>query len=388
MLLMSYEGYQISPAPGGSGEFEEYLLGKPVKFDIEIVNESLDGEHARAAEIAGEGNYAGILDTLRREGLLAEELNRVEREYALEAIPFLDEKDREMFTVLDLYDPSTARHCLETYLIAREKMEKEILHGVSLERLIADQEGVTLDQFYRACLLHDIGKVEVPRAVICNTFDDGLMLECLHHVYHRLYNEGKIPAWLGLNEGSTEDEIDRAFKKQHSLRCVQLVPAREVLSPIELAEIMERGYTGDETIMDMIKPHETRSGEILARAGYPTESQLSALHHNYENKILERPLSVSLLHIADVTQALRSGDRPYKTAFSMPKMMRIIAEHAREGKISPVVAYLWLTDDLRKYDAEPHDTLDQKKAEQDSEHLAIARSFVVQVGEGIKENLT
>lgn len=357
----------------------------------ETVAESHEGASARAEKIAGEGNYAHILDTLRTEGLLETEVKRVRREYALDDISFLNEGDKEMFAVLDLYDPGTARHCLETYQIARAKMEKEIIPGVSFARLIEKHESVSLDQFYRACLFHDIGKVEVPRAIIRNHTDDGHMLECMHHVYHMLYHDGKIPAWLHLKEDSTDEEIDHAFSDQHSLRCIQLVPASEVLSPDDLAEVRYRGYSGEETLMDMIKPHETYSAEILAGAGYPIESQIAALHHNYDNKTSEHPLAVSvlhmdvdlsdMLHIADVTQALRSGERTYKGAFSQPKMMHIIAEHAQEGKVSLLAAYLWLTDDMRKYEAKP--PTDAGEREQDERHLAFVRAFLAHAEEEV-----
>ncbi|MFZ2983746.1 MAG: hypothetical protein WA053_01545 [Minisyncoccia bacterium] len=358
----------------------------------ETAVESGERASARAEEIAGEGNYAQILDTLRREGLLPSEMKRVVREYALADIAFLNEADKEMFAVLDLYDPGTARHCLETYQIARGKMEKEIMPGVSFARLIEKQENVSLDQFYRACLFHDIGKVEVPRVVIRHHMDDGHMLECMHHVYHMLYHDGKIPEWLHLKEDATDEEIDHAFSAQHTLRCNQLIPAREVLSPSDLEEVQRRGYTGEETLMDIIKPHETHSGEILANAGYPVESEIAALHHNYDAKKSERPLAVSvlhmnvdlsdMLHIADVMQALRSGERTYKGSFSQPKAMRIITEHAQEGKVSLLSAYLWLSDDLHKYEEKP--PMDAKEREQDERHLAFVRAFLAHAEEEVQ----
>lgn len=357
---------------------------------IERSHITAEAAAAEAVQIAGEGNYATIIETLRERDLLEKEKSRVEREYELHEIPFLTERDREMFTVLDLYDPSTAHHCLETYRIARGKIEKEIIPDVSFARLLEKHEEVTTDQFYRACLFHDIGKVEVPRAVIRHRMDEGHMLECMHHVFHMLYHDGKIPAWLDLKEDATDLEIDEAFTKQHSLRCIHLVAARELLSPEELSEVERFGYTGDETLMDIIKTHEMRSGKILESAGYPIESQLASLHHNYGKKTPEHPIAVSvlhmsvdladMLHIADIVQAL-SAERSYKKAFSIPKAMHIIAEHAQEGRISLLAAYLWLVDELRVYEAAPKEALAEGQRDQDAPHLAAVQAFVAEAAE-------
>src|SRR3989344_1044027 len=113
-------------------------LGKESPHALSEEEESIENANARAVFIAGEGEYTTIRSTLREEGLIEREMQRVEREYALREIPFLNERDREMFTVLDLYDPATARHCFETYQIARKKIEKEIIPGVSFARLLEE----------------------------------------------------------------------------------------------------------------------------------------------------------------------------------------------------------------------------------------------------------
>ena len=47
--------------------------------------------HERAVEIAGQGDYAHMLETLRSEGLLQSEVERVTREYGLTDVSFADE---------------------------------------------------------------------------------------------------------------------------------------------------------------------------------------------------------------------------------------------------------------------------------------------------------
>ncbi len=343
----------------------------------------------RAIEIAGGGNYIKIIDSLRREGLLDKERERVRHAYALDKIPFLTKKDDEMFTILDLYDAETAKHCLETYKIAQEKMEVEILPGMTIKRLLQEGDGISLEQFYRACLFHDIGKVEIPRLVIQHEMGDGAMLGCLHRVYHDLYVSQKIPKSLGLTENPTNAALTEALEI-HRVRPIYLVPAREVLSEEGLTELKCFGFSGDETLMAIIMEHERVSGNILKAAGFPIEAELAAHHHNYNREPLQYPTAIDALHIsvdfadilhmADVTEAVSSLGRKYRKVFSMPKTMRTIVEHVEDGKISPFMAYLWLTDELRKYEnklRESGDTLDDNNDEKD---LAFVYPFLEKEG--------
>ncbi len=358
------------------------------------------GEHqheaapSRAIEIAGMGDYTRILEMLRAEGLLEREVERVRREYSLDEIGFVTDRDRELFTVIDLYDPGTARHCRETYRIGKEKMEKEIVPGVSFERLLRQKENIRLEQFYRACLLHDIGKVSVPRAVIRHHMGDNAMLGCLHPIYHQLYLANKIPASLGLAEDATDDVIDEALRTHHA-RAIYFVPAKEVLSPEALAEVRHYGFTGEETMMEIIQTHEASSGRILAGEGFSIESDLAAHHHNYSNEPLVHPIATGalhlsvdaadvakdMLHMADVTQALSSPERQYLDVFGMPKAMKTIVEHAEEGKIAAYAAYLWLLDDLAKYEAQRGTEGQAEPSDDIKNNLADVRAFLEKMRE-------
>lgn len=360
----------------------------PPELQDPITVEGQERAHARAVEIAGEGNYARILSTLSAEDLLSDERERVVEEYKLDELSFVNEHDKDMFTVLDLYDPGTARHCLETYKIAKDKIEKEIVPGVTLARLIERDEGISLDAFYRACLFHDIGKVEVPRVVVRNRTDDGHMLECLHHIYPALYHEGRIPKQWHLGRHPSDMSIDETLHSKHK-RPIELVPAKKVLSPEDLEEVQRFGYTGEETLMDMLRPHERLSGKILAEADYPVEAKIAALHHNYDDIEVENGYAIGalhlgvddveltdMLHIADVSQALQSTERPYKRMFREPRKMKIIVEHAEEERVKPFAAYLWLKDDLKKYESLPKQDLSEAEQKEDEHCLSDVRAFI------------
>lgn len=83
----------------------------------------------------------------------------------LETLDFLDERSWNLLAFLDVFDPHLLEHSLKTYEIAKHKVEKELLHGIVLARAF-EREGVQLEEFYRTCLLHDIGKITIPYEVL------------------------------------------------------------------------------------------------------------------------------------------------------------------------------------------------------------------------------
>ncbi len=308
--------------------------------------ESLENaHHLRAEAIARMGIYPGkALEMLQQEGLLEEEEKRVSKEYDLDGINLKNETVRAIFTLEDLYDPGTARHSRETYRIAQMKMDK-IIAGTSFRRL-SKNEGVSEDEFENGCIGHDFGKILLP-------------LSILH-------------------------ETDR--KKYRS-------PAREVLSPEDLTRVQGLGFTGDETLMEIMKEHERFSGEILEKAGLFVEAYIAAHHHNYGNKKLEKysatigALHISvledMLHLADIEQALLSADRPYKKAFTVPEMMVIIVDETKKNEDLLFAAYLWLTDDLAEYEGHLLAS-GETPSEEDNANLEIVKKFLTDAKESVE----
>jgi HD-GYP domain-containing protein (c-di-GMP phosphodiesterase class II) len=360
--------------------------------DSAFQQEAEPDAESRARAIAGKGDFAHIEHELVMEGLLKSQSARVMEKYSyiFSQMQEVNERDLEMFTILELYDKGTARHCAETYRIAREKLEKRLASGVVLGKLF-EQELVTLDEFFRACLLHDIGKVDIPRSVINHPMNDTQMdlylrdLVVEHHdpdILARLEEAGGIKPHI-----ATAEELE-AYLKEHQLRSVHFVPARMVLHEEEVEELEERGFDPDQSIMDIIKTHEARSREILTEAGMPVEGELAGMHHNYEGATSHYPLALSslhisvdlseLLHIADVQQAL-SAVRSYKTGFSKPRVLRIIMEEVRRGRIAEEAAYLWVDDDLNefRFHSDPVVSLE------DAQHVQYVRSQL----ERIRTNL-
>ncbi len=315
-----------------------------------------------AREIAGAGDFERILETLKNENLLEEQIERVKKKYedVFTTIPELTDEDFERFTILELFSPETADHCAETYKIAREKIEKRLSSQVVLAELI-QKEGVALEEFFRACLLHDIGKVELPNCVLHNSVHNDEMEMLLRG----LVIDTPDPAVVErLKEAGDENftfrnELDLStYLQKHNLRSVHFVPARVLLTPEECAELRMRGFDENLSLMDIIKTHELHSREILTKAGLTVEGDLAGAHHNYENRPSRYPIALGtlhisvdvseLLHIADIKQAL-AGERGYnkKKRFSKPEVWSIILKEAQQGNISPEAAYVWIDDEVQ-----------------------------------------
>ncbi len=331
----------------------------------ETPNESsveLTENTAEAKKIASRGEFSIIKAELKEKGLLAQEMIRVKSKYqeALTKIEFLTDKDLEMFTIIDLYDEDLAAHSLETYRIAKEKVERELAFEVILVDLFA-KEGVTSEQFFRACLLHDIGKIEIPNFILNNSINNNEM-----DFYLRgLVLEKKDQEIIDRLEIRTGEKVDvdnevelKEFLRKYRLRSVHFVPIKFILSETE-QEIMEaRGFDLNSSLMDIIKTHEGYSEIILKAEDLPVESALAGSHHNYHGGGSPYPLTIDALHlsvdmvelirIADMTEALTASRTYNKAGFSKPKVLKIILDEARVGRINTEMAYLWIEDEIKQ----------------------------------------
>ena len=257
----------------------------PPRDELAIEQEQEAKYEVLAREIAGKGNYEKIQRELVNSGLLEREKYRVRKEYdrVFSTLPEVSDRDLEMFTILDLYHEGTAEHCAETYLLARAKVEKRLASGVILSKLF-EQEFVSTEEFFRACLLHDIGKIEIPRFIIGHPMNDDAMNIFLRNLVVGEHDPSVI-AHLEAEAGerplmANAEELD-LYMKQHHLRSVHFVPARMVLSTSEISELEDRGIDPEMSLMDIIRRHEEFSRSILEHMGLSVESELAGLHHNY-----------------------------------------------------------------------------------------------------------
>jgi HD-GYP domain-containing protein (c-di-GMP phosphodiesterase class II) len=335
-----------------------------IQSDIELNSEL----HQEAKKIASRGNFSEIKRMLIDQNLLTSEMSRVREQYKdkLSTIEFLNEKDLEILTILELYDEDLLLHSLETYRIAKEKSQRNLAFDVKLVDLF-EREGVKPQEFFRACLLHDIGKVEIPNFIINNNIHNNEMKLLLRE----LVIDDKDSATLQKLEKTTGEKIEVTNSAEledilyrYNLRSVHFVPVKSILRPDELEVLKKQGFDLDLSIMDIIKQHEEYSRLILEESGLEIESKLAGSHHNYHGNGSPFPLTLDalnisvdmaeLIRIADMTEALTASRSYNKEGFSLPRVLRIILE---EERTSPEMTYIWLEDDIRLIESQSTDHL-------------------------------
>ncbi len=375
------------------------LYSKTEAETPEILDEEQHEEFSANTEIAREitsrGDFTSIKAELIEKNLLAQEVIRVKNKYQedLAEIDFLTEQDLEMFTIIDLYDEDLAGHSLETYRIAKGKVEKRLAFGVVLVDLFA-KEGVLPDQFFRSCLLHDIGKIEIPSFILNNPINYQEMDAHLNRLVIVEKNQDiidRLEAYTGEKAIiNTEDQL-KEFLKKYRLRPIHFVPTKLLFTEAEQAVLVERGFDLNSSLLDIIKTHEGYSEAILAGENLPVESALAGSHHNYHGNGSPYPITIDSLHlsvdmaelirIADMTEAL-TASRSYKKAkFSIPKVLKIILDEARVGRVNIEITYLWIEDEIKKLENNPEDSLTTMEDLEDiaflKEELAIIKSNIL-----------
>ncbi|MHB1163197.1 MAG: hypothetical protein ACYCZZ_01550 [Minisyncoccota bacterium] len=333
----------------------ESFSSKELSKEDEAQYES--GPTLRARELARENGFDYALHGLQEQGLLEGEVERVKglyKERLSGEQPFMTEEVWTAFTIMELFHPETAEHCAETYRLAREKVERHLLGSdVVLSDLFAEEK-VTLPVFYRACLLHDVGKVDIPYEIISNTVSDRecaclLTLSQDDSLVHDAFTEHHV---------SSTDDPDALIRELATTgrRPMNIAPAKMLLAPETIEKLVKRGVDVNKTLAKLIRPHEEHSASILNALGLPEESNLAARHHNYQNLPVDATAVIGsleasvdlaeILHLADVEQAMVAR-RGYKSSETNLEAMVTLIRHAERGIIhnSDVVA-VWVRDEI------------------------------------------
>lgn len=337
----------------------------------------------RSREIAGQGDYWKIREMLRDENLIDMNIKRIHEQWG-DALPlnFFKKDDWELLTALELFHPETFEHSLRTYLTAKEKVEKRLSYDIVLKDLFL-REGVSLEQFYRSCLFHDIGKTALPQAIIQNSVSKDRAVEILTNLVNQRSDDA-LAKKMGFdylsNAPYSREDIIQTLERT-GIHPQKIIPIEFILSPEDIALAEQRGFRKEMLLGELLEIHEEQSGAILNRLGFTTESEIVRQHHNYRHEPLSHPIAIEslqisvdiadLLHLADIMDALRHK-RSYKKDFSLLESLGVLASHAEQGLVGQEITHLWIADELKKLENISAATLSAK----DQQSLNQVRSFL------------
>jgi len=212
-----------------------------------------------------------------------------------------------------------------------------------------------------AALLHDIGKIAVPEAVLDK--QNKLLDSEIATIQYRLAYakaQGKPAAKLdGWIQAVKRINIPRGLAPEDKALLAEIAAEKFVdvdgaekplLTPRELENLgIERGnLTGGER--KQIEQHIVDTWEILKRIPWPRDfravANIAACHHEKINgsgypwklKGDEVPLGGQILAIVDIFEALTAKDRPYKPAIPVDKAIAIVQDEVNRGALN---AKLW-----------------------------------------------
>lgn len=278
---------------------------------------------------------------------------------------FLTRDDWEMLASLWIYDPETADHSVETYRIARERIDmpfelKEHAATIHLSQEFS-KEGVSREEFLRACLLHDVGKLAMPIEVLTNHIPDTECVKILFSNYDSLGKKVREALSLSSKQAlpaSVDDllqELRRVSVRPQSLVPVRLMLSGEAERDAVALDLAHLGLTLDDSLIAIMRKHDTYSRSILAEKGLLIEAELAGAHHRHAKEYAPTPHTITIgalqvsvdladiIHLADVTQAMRSR-RHYKEARSEMVVLATLVEHVSHNLVDPFVTYLWVAD--------------------------------------------
>jgi hypothetical protein len=346
-------------------------------------------------------SYRMLRTRLAESNLLEPTVRHVEKHYERELSDssFLTPQDWEMLAVLWLYDKETFVHSIDTYRIAHQRIHRPLYlpdHSLTINLSKEfSREGVTEEQFLRACLLHDIGKLAMPIEVVTNHTTDTECVRILFAHYDSLASsirtalenpDGPLPA--------TPEALLTALRTKQK-RPQSLVPVRLLFTEKECLSAEEKlshlGLTLDDSILTIMRVHDTYSQKILTEEGFPIEAELAGAHHRHREQYSPTPHTITIgalqvsidlsdiIHLADVTEAMRS-QRHYKNPESSLVVLATLVAHATYHMVDPFVTYIWVADEFSRI-SPPTDNLQERS------HYATIQKFLLTQSEVYRAQL-
>jgi HD-GYP domain-containing protein (c-di-GMP phosphodiesterase class II) len=281
----------------------------------------------------------------------------VEKTKLYEEIEGMFEGLVESFTIaIEKRDCPTYGHCkrVAKYALALAEAVNTAPQGM-FDGYAFDRE--RLKELRFAALLHDIGKISVPEAVLDkkNKLLDSELQAIRYRFAIARYQGSTAPldAWfdrltkINIPLGMTED--DAKFVEQ--VRAQTFTDLDGLVKPLltdhEFENLMVRRGNLTPRERKIIEHHIVDTWEILKRIPWPKRlawvPNVAACHHERLNgsgypwglRGNDIPIGGRILAIVDIYEALTASDRPYKPAIPIEKALAILDDECAKGNIDP-----------------------------------------------------
>lgn len=278
-------------------------------------------------------------------------------------------------TALEERNKVTSGHCrrVETYALAIAERINSLDEGPFAKTHFSKEE---LQELKYAALLHDIGKIGVPEAIL----DKDLKLPEAHMsaIRHRFaYWEERL-----LRQGGSPEEVESlredreflarintpGFLKDEEVQRVKAIAKKTfqgldgkdepLLSDYEVENLVVQKGNLTPREREAMERHAAFSWEILKRIpwgrGLENLPQIASGHHEridgsgYPNRLKgeEVPLGARILAIADFFDALTAYDRPYKRPVPVDKTLEILKQETQAGHYDRDMVDLFIKEKL------------------------------------------
>ncbi len=251
-------------------------------------------------------------------------------------INFLCKEGLQILTVLRLYDTTTFIHSVKMCCIAQRLRDKKINDILFRDTII--QHLGDWYKFLTVILLHDVGKMSIPHSVVGDSTPEYkwnalllMMLKqgtCKHccscrNFQHSFVEKGGTTASLQL--------FSLALRSQKE-RSVWHIPFYMTGTSKETVRTLEKhGISPEWPLKKILGTHPCNSSKTMLELGFDeVMARLAGAHHACRiGNIPENGAHLdTVIAFVDLLEALISKDRPYKPAFSMSTVLRIVKEES------------------------------------------------------------
>ncbi len=308
------------------------------KYGVYSLLEAEREQERRARMICECGDYFNAIGELHDQKIFDKQCRRIKKEYGarLAGESWITDTVWEMITVLELYDPGTWEHSLRVFETVRENLRNNRHIGIFLRQKLSEED-ITEEQLLLAALLHDVGKIGLPKSVL---FDKTRAIE-----WHSL-------AWIHLPPDDYRD-LREKLDRSRNLRIKDILPYSLNSNKEGIADLQRQGNDPNQPLGVIVNIHQDISALILETNGYTIPAEIARHHHSRIPIDGEsRPIALSslrasnILHLFDTLDAITDPNRSYREPGSFLDALSILAQEALNGFIDQSFAAILINDYL------------------------------------------